>query len=592
MRNDFIVKNVYRSFVVVSILTSMTATIGMLIDNIIVGQFLGDVALGAMGIVNPISLIFSAFGNICSGGGTARSAQAIGRGDTEQVRQVFTVTMMLAAASGILLTIFGLLFTSEIATLLGAHGELREPTEAFLSGYFLGAMPTILMTAMMGFVRVDGSVKLPLLCIIVMTAANITLDLVMVLVLDQGMFGMALATAISYCFAVLVGCTHFLKKTNTLKLVKPVQMGRELWATVTTGLPTAISRVCDTIKVMVLNNLLVVTAGAAAVTALSVRTQANSFMGAILVGVGTAAIPVVGMFFGEEDRTALQDTIKATLRFGLVASSCIAVILLVYPSFFSNLLGVSDPATQTMANTALRFFAAGMPLALINTVLMNFYQSTKKTGFATLICMMQGLLYTLLFAFLLIRPLQSTGVWIAFLLGEVFTLLSIVVRVSVQNRRFSIKITDYMMLADDFGGNPKDRLELSIGNSMEEVMTISTGIHKFGKDRQIDEETLRRVALFIEEMAGNVVRHAFKPGEKKWFDLMVLDKPETIVLRLRDNGAAFDPLVYVHQHAEQQVEGADRYGIRIVSSLAEEIHYKRSMGLNVLTMELKKAGKS
>ena len=71
MKNNYVVKKVYRSFVLVSILTALTATLGILIDNIVVGRFLGVAALGAMGVVGPISLIFSAFSNICSGGGAA-----------------------------------------------------------------------------------------------------------------------------------------------------------------------------------------------------------------------------------------------------------------------------------------------------------------------------------------------------------------------------------------------------------------------------------------------------------------------------------------------------------------------------------------
>lgn len=76
-RNDYIVRKLYYSFVKVSILSALTATVGMLIDNIIVGRYLGP---DAMGVVGPVSLLLSAFGNICSGGGTARASQAMGRG--------------------------------------------------------------------------------------------------------------------------------------------------------------------------------------------------------------------------------------------------------------------------------------------------------------------------------------------------------------------------------------------------------------------------------------------------------------------------------------------------------------------------------
>lgn len=50
MKNNYVVKKVYRSFVLVSILTALTATLGILIDNIIVGRSLGVAALGTMGL--------------------------------------------------------------------------------------------------------------------------------------------------------------------------------------------------------------------------------------------------------------------------------------------------------------------------------------------------------------------------------------------------------------------------------------------------------------------------------------------------------------------------------------------------------------
>ena len=270
-----------------------------------------------------------------------------------------------------------------------------------------------------------------------------------------------------------------------------------------------------------------------AVTALNVRTQAYNIVGALIVGIGQATIPVAAM-----------------------------------------------------SNMAIRLFAVGMPIALMNTILMNFYQSTKKTGLATLICVLQSLVFTVSLSFLLIRPMGSNGVWTAFLLGEVFTFITIVCYVSHRNRKFSFNISSYMLLDDTFGGSAKDRLELSIGNSMEEVMEVSAGIYKFGKNRSIDEKMLNEISLCIEEMAGNVVQHGFKTGEKKWFDVMILDKPESVVIRIRDNGSAFDPASYRDAAGDSEKEG--QFGIKIISSLAEQFDYKRSMGLNVLMIVLKK----
>lgn len=580
MKNDYIVRKTYLSFVVVSILSSLTATVGMLIDNIIVGRSLGSDALGAMGIVGPVSLIFSAIGNICSGGGGARAAQALGRGDREKMNLIFTTNTLLVLGAGGLLTILGMLFAPQIALLLGAKESLLEPSTQYLYGYFLGSVPTIMLSAMMSFIRIDGSPKLPLVCIAVMSGANIILDVLMVYVFRQGMLGMALATTISYTLAVAVAFTHFLKKDSTLKFIKPTRLFSELSQTVVTGLPTAISRISDTIKVMLLNNMMIAYVSVAAVTALNVRTQANNFLGAIVIGISQAITPTIGMFFGEEDKSAMKGTLKTTLKFGLSVIAVLAVTLLVFPSFFSGLLGVSDGEIKKMSDMAIRFFAIGMPFFLINNILMSFYQCTRKVGIATMICILQSLVYTVVFAFILIHPLGSNGVWLAFLIGEILTLITVLVRVFIKKK--SISLSSIMMLDEDFGGSEKDRLELSIGNSMDEVMTISTGIHKFGKNRNIDEKTLGLLSLCIEEMAGNVVKHAFREGEKRWLDLTIIDKPTSVIVRIRDNGTAFNPLSYLSENARE------KYGIKLIESLADDFEYRRGIGLNNLIINLKK----
>ena len=582
MKNDYIVRKTYYSFVLVSILSSLTATAGMLIDNIIVGRYLGSEALGAMGIVGPVSLVFSAIGNICSGGGGARAAQALGRGERDQFRLIFTTNMLFVLVTGAILTVLGMRYTSRIAVLLGAKDALVEPATDYLYGFFMGTIPTILLSAMMCFVRMDGSPKLPLICICVMSAANIILDMMMVHVFHQGMFGMALATTISYVLAVATALTHFLKKDATLRLVQPKNFWKDLLQTVITGFPTAISRISDTCKVMMLNHLLVTYVSVAAVTALNVRTTTSNFLGAVVLGIGQAATPTIGMFFGEEDRTAVKDTLKTTLRLGLTINCVLAAVLLLFPAFFAQLLGVKEANLMDMSAAAIRFFGLAMPLQLINSVLLNYYQCTKKVGMATMICVLQSLVYTVLFAVILIQPMGATGVWLAFLLGEILTLLTVAVVLFIRNRKLAMSMDTVMMLEHDFGGDPKDRLELSIGNSMDEVMLISTGIYKFGKNRNLSKATLNMLSLSIEEMAGNVVQHAFTPGEKRWLDLTVVDKPETLIVRIRDNGSHFDPLAY------QRAGEEDGYGIVMIRKLAEHIEYRRNMGLNNLIIHLKK----
>lgn len=582
--NHYIVKKVFHSFVLTAIFSSLTATLGMLVDNMIVGRFLGTYELGAMGVVSPVSLVLSTMGSICSHGGAAMVAHAIGKGERERVNNIFSVSLLFVIASGGLLTAAGLAFTPQIAALLGAEGELFAPSVAYLRGYFLSAIPTILTTALMSFVKIDGSAKLPLISVAVMTGANIILDLAMIFVFDLGMFGMALATTLSYVFAAATVCMHFVQKHCTLKLVRPRHVLREMGVMTVTGTPAAVSRICDTIKIAVLNNLLVAVVSAAAVTAMNIRTQANNLIGSLSMGVGRAMVPIVGLFFGQEDRNALQGTLKETLRLGFVLNGIAAVLLLIFPKAFAGLLGVQEGATMDAAVAALRLFAIGMPIQMFNTVMMNFYESSKNTGAATLICVTQSLVFPVAFAFLLASPMGSNGVWIALLLAEVFTAAAVFVLIVFKNRRIGFSLRDMMLLPDSFIEDGDQRLTISIGNSMDEVMAVSQGIVRFGERRNLDSSLVNKLSLTIEEIAGNVVQHAFRPGEKRWLDFVILDKPDVLVVRVRDNGAMFNPVQYLKEHPDDPKHP----GIRIVHELADRFEYRYSLDMNSLMIEFHK----
>lgn len=585
MKNDYIVKNVYKSFVVVSILSVLTATAGMLIDNIIAGRFLGTDALGAMGVVSPIGLVFSAVGNISSSGGTAQAAQALGKGDRNRLDNLFSIALMYVVVLGGLFTILGLIFAPQIAVLLGARAELLEPTTSYLRGYFFGAIPTIMLPTLSGFVKIDGSASMPLISIAVMSVADIILDLLMVLVFHQGMFGMALATTISYFLAVGVSFLHFTKKYHTLQFKLPKNIVPDLRSIVFSGAPTAVSRVCNTLQTLIFNNLLVISVGVGAVAALNVRTQTNNIIGAVTMGVGQALLPVAGMFFGEEDRTALRDTMKTTLRLGLTLSILVAAVLIPLASVFPMLLGVTDPSIRQMSCIAIRFFAISMPFQLFNMVWMNYYQCTKRSGLAIVICVLESFVYSVAAGVVLIHPLGSNGIWTALLMNEILTMATLYIYIAIKNKKMAVGITEYMMLDKEFGDDALKKWELSIGNSMEQVMELSTKITEIGNTLDIDRHMLNAMALTIEELAGNIVQHAFKPNEKRWFDLMILYKEDCIIVRMRDNGELFDPVQYLHENGD--TDNA-KIGLQLISGISNKFEYRRTIGLNNLLIVLNK----
>ena len=582
MNNDYIVKQVYRSFLIVMLLSAISSTLGSLVDNIIVGRFLGDDALAAMGIVAPIILLYFTLGALCAGGGSILASQAMGRGDTDGVQNIFSVSVWFGIISGLIICTLGLLFSDALATLLGANPSLHALSVSYLRGYMLGSIPIILLSALMSFVQIDGSPQLPIVATVAMTVSDVILDLLVAVVLHGGMFGMAMASTLSYFIAVGVLCLHFTKKSRTLRLTRPKAFGKNLQSMAVTSTPVVVTCIGELVRIAVLNNMLVVIA-VSAVAALNIRSQANNIIGALAMGGAQALGPMAGMFYGEEDRATLGQSLKSALKQGLILNLVVALIFVFVPWVFPRLMGVTDAETAGMASTAILWLAVSLPIRFVNLLLTQYYQTTKHTALAVTLSVLEVLAYPLAAAALLIRPLGPEGVWISFPIAEALTFVTAMVFILLKTKSGSL-LHRVLMLPEDFGGSEADKLSVSIGNSMDEVMEMSRSVYAFGEERGVSKETMNKVSLCIEEMAGNVVQHSFKPGEKRWFDLLVYIKPDTILLRMRDNGRPFDPLARLREQAEHDPE--KNLGLKVINGITDSFEYRNGVGLNICVMNL------
>ena len=572
-KKNYIVNTVYRSFLLVCVLSMVSATLGGLIDNVIVGRFLGTEALGAMGIVSPVMFLFMALGVLCASGGAILVSQALGQGDTERVRNVFSTAVCFDVLSGVVVCALGLIFVRPLAALLGARGALSELSVQYLRGFLFSAPAVIALGVLMQLVQIDGSPRLSLLATVVMTVSDVVFDL-LVVVFRLGMLGMALATTLSNYLAVAVLAFHFRKDSCTLKLVRPRAPLRTFRSMALTSLPAVMTVGGDLVRTTILNNWLAAIS-VAAVAALSVRAQAQNFIGALALGGAQAIAAMTAMFYGEADRGALGLSLRSALRQGLAVNCAVAVVFALIPSVFPLLMG----------RTAVRWLAISLPLRFVNLLLSQYYQSTQRTVRAVLISLTEVLIAPVLLAALLKGPFGVTGVWLAFPAAEVLTLLLILAYLLAGKTRGSL-LDRVLALPEGFGGEEADKLSVSIGNSMDEVMALIGQAYAFGEERGVSRKTLDKLALCIEEMAGNIVQHAFPPGQQRWFDLLVYVKPDVIFLRMRDNGRPFDPLACLRERAQDDPEAT--LGLKVINGITDSFEHRSGVGLNITLMTLRR----
>ena len=600
--NSELIKRTFGKYLAVSILITLSATLGMMIDNVIAGNLLGSGAVAAIGMSLSVFMLFSGCAGILETGAVALCARALGNRDADRVNVLFSVSLAAALAVGAALSVGGVAGADVLATMLGAaSGELHADTAAYLSGICSGAFAIVLLQLLMGFTRLDNAPQLGIVAIVGMSVCDVIFNLAAVCVLDLGLRGMGLATALAYCVAVGICCTHFPSKRNTLHLVNPVPHVGQLAGVLKTGLPDSLTRATVMVRTFTFNWLLLTVASAGAVAALSMLSSVNSFASSVTIGVGQTATLLCGIFFGEEDRGALKATLRTGMRMGLVLSCALCAVVLAFAPQVVGMFGLEGDA-EAFGVVAVRAFILCVPIDLINQLFVNYYQGTGNVRAASAIAVGQSGLFAVLFALGTVWFWGATAVWTSFLVGEAVTLALQLVVASVLWKRKAAKgaadgapeaaadaceragLLDKMMyLPETFQQDWRAWRAFSCEPDIASVAACSQQVAAWCEAQGIDGRRSYLVPLAVEEMAANAVEHGFAKTKHPAIDVkLILKRDGTLVLRIRDNGAPFNPM-------DLDLSAADScsaVGIRMLRQGVRGVEYQNTVGLNNVVVTL------
>lgn len=578
-----VMAGVFNKLLAIQIFSVIVATIGSFIDGVVTSNFLGREAMAAFGIVTPVYVIFSCVSNLMGNGAQTICGQAVGRGDGQRVNGIFTLTMVSVTVVGAASMLLSFAFSGPIARLLGATGDSAVMAADYIRGLSFGAIAIMINGPIMRFLQLDKASKLSFRGVLVMTCVNICGDLLNVFVFKKGMFGMAVATSVSYYASLLALCPHFFRKEASIHLERASMRLGELKEILTIGLPTAVGQLCNVLRSLCLNRIFMALAGTLFVAAYSGQNTVSTLINSIGIGVGMTSLLICSVLVGEQDRTSLTQTMKANLKTAVFLNTCIAALVFVGADLLASLFGKGDPETRRLSAYILRVYACGLPFSIVSTVFQNFFQSMKKMKLVNVICVCQNFLFMVGYALLLPAVFGKNAVWLIFPLTHLTAVLLILGVSTVHNRRFPRSMEQLLMLDKQFGIPEENRMDLSI-TSMEQVMGTAQEAESFCLSHGIDGRRSQACSLALEEMAGNIVRHGFGDGKRHSIDVRLSCKEDKLILRLKDDCKPFNP--------KQQLAMVDpndkehNIGIRLVAGLAKRMTYQNTFRLNILIIEL------
>ena len=303
-----------------------------LVDTFYVSM-LGTQELAALSFTFPITMIiFSTFIGFQIATSSIVS-RLIGERDMDTARRFVTHAVLLVFGLGILTATAGLLLHDPIFTLIGAEEDMLPMIWSYMSVWFAGAIFVTTPMVENASMRATGDSMTPAIIMTLVAVINIVLDPLLIFGLAGfprlELQGAAIATIFANACAALAGLYIVYAKKKLINPISRFQLHlfansakRFFMIALPAGLTGAIQPLVNAIILSLLAYY-----GHEAVAAFGVATRVEAFTFVILMALSTGMAPIIGQNFGAKNFDRVNETLKLSIRFCILWSAGIAIVL-------------------------------------------------------------------------------------------------------------------------------------------------------------------------------------------------------------------------------------------------------------------------
>lgn len=412
------IRPMYFKYLMAASGSAMVASIFGMVDAMMVGKYHGPSGNAALAVFNPLWAIMYSLGLLAGIGGSVLFANRRGSGDEEDAQQYFTLSVLYGIVLSVIAMVGIGLFQKPLFRFFGADDELLFLAKQYLKPIFFAIPCCVFSNILSAFLQNDNNPTLATVAVIAGGIFNCFGDYVCVFMLDMGIFGAGLATAIGQYIGIFLMLTHFLRKGNTLKFVRPRSALRKIGNISVTGCSTAINDLAMGIIGILLNRQIMNYLGSDALAVYGVITQITAFAQCLAYGAGQAAQPIVSQNYG----AGQHNRIKECLKYGIYTCAAMGVfwaaVMLAFPSAIMNFFMNPTPSVAAIAPGILRAYGISYLLLPFNLFATYYFQSLMKANISMIASLARGVVISGIFIVILPMIAGADSIWYAMLLTE------------------------------------------------------------------------------------------------------------------------------------------------------------------------------
>ena len=349
------------------------------VDAIVVGQFVGDDAIAAVGACFPIMFLMMILFMGIATGASIMVSQYFGAKDRDALSKTIGTAMSLTFAASIIIMIAAPLTVRPLLVLIRTPDNVIDMCADYLIIIFVGVLGMAFYNGISGTLRGMGDSLWPLAFLTFTCILNIGLDIWFVAGFGWGVAGVAWATVISQWISCIMCFWRLLRKNEVYEL-KPATLrpDKELGLKIARlGLPAAATQIIFSLA-NILVQALTNTFGSDVMASLTIVMRVDAFAVMPMFSFGMAMSTFVGQNVGAEKLDRVEKGVKTGLAMMLTVT--IAILVLIF--FFGRML--MHVFTDTveiveLSNTMLRILIPGYIGMSISQILFGVLRGSGDT---------------------------------------------------------------------------------------------------------------------------------------------------------------------------------------------------------------------
>ena len=347
--------------------------IGMLINalyNLVDAYFiggLGESQMGAISIAFPLGQVVVGLGLMFGNGAASYLSRLLGRGDREAASKVASTALYSSVCIGAVIIIGTAIFLKPILTMLGATDTIMPYALSYGRIYVISCIFNVFNVTMNNIVSSEGAAKTTMCALLLGAVLNIGLDPLFIYILDMGVEGAAIATAISQMVSTLVYLTYVLRKKSVFTFsIKEFSPTRQMMAEILKiGVPTLVFQLLTSLSIALINRASS-NYGDSVIAGMGAVTRITSMGTLVVFGFLKGFQPIAGFSYGAKKFDRLREAIKTSIIWS--TSFCLVVGLVMAVFSMQIISQFTKGDTQMILVGQKSLFANG-----ITFILFGFY---------------------------------------------------------------------------------------------------------------------------------------------------------------------------------------------------------------------------